>query len=131
MNEIQPSVRYFGDCDASIRIIPAGASERAGDWCETFSVSDEVVAFSIGDVSGHGDLVHETAEMLRECIMRAAHSGADPSHALARANRSLLKFDPETMARAVLALFNKGERSLLLANAGHPPFGSSSGHRES
>jgi hypothetical protein len=38
----------------SIRIMPAFHATRGGDWCETFTVLDRVVALSIGDVCGHG-----------------------------------------------------------------------------
>jgi serine phosphatase RsbU (regulator of sigma subunit) len=103
------------------RIMPAALAVRGGDWCETFAVSEDVVALSIGDVCGHG--VEKFAAMgeLRQAIRDAAGRGLDPGQTLAAANRFLRRYDPEENATAIFALFDARQRSLIFANAGHPP----------
>ena len=111
----------FHGARLSTRILPAALSERGGDWCETFAVSDDVIALSIGDVCGHGPEKFDAMTELRRVIREGALRGNDPARSLAAANRFLRRFDPEENATAVLAFLNVPARSLVFANAGHPP----------
>jgi serine phosphatase RsbU (regulator of sigma subunit) len=103
------------------RIMPAALAARGGDWCETFAVSEDVVALSIGDVCGHGAEKFSAMGAVRQIIREAACRGLDPVQALSVANRFLGRYDPEENATAILALLNVRQRSLVFANAGHPP----------
>jgi serine phosphatase RsbU (regulator of sigma subunit) len=105
----------------SSRIMPAALAVRGGDWCEAFAVSPDVVALSIGDVCGHGAEKFAAMNEVRQAIRDAAGRGLDPGGTLAAANRFLRHYDPEENATAIFALFNVRERSLVFANAGHPP----------
>jgi serine phosphatase RsbU (regulator of sigma subunit) len=105
----------------STRIMPAALAARGGDWCETFAVSEDIVALSIGDVCGHGAEKFAAMGELRQTIRDAACRGLDPQQTLAVANRFLRRYDPEENATAILALLNVRKRSLVFANAGHPP----------
>lgn len=105
----------------STRIMPAALAARGGDWCETFAVSEDVVALSIGDVCGHGAEKFAAMREVRQTIRDAVGRGLDPLQALAVANRFLRRYDPEENATAILALLNVRQRSLVFANAGHPP----------
>ena len=105
----------------STRIMPAALAERGGDWCETFAVSKDVVALSIGDICGHGVEKFAVMGEVRQAIRDAAALGLDPGQTLAAANGFLRRYDPEENATAIFALFNVRKRSLAFANAGHPP----------
>ena len=105
----------------STRIMPAARSARGGDWCEAFAVSQDVVALSIGDVCGSGPEKFAAMGELRQTIRDAAGRGLNPGQALAAANRFLRLSDPEETATALFALVNARQRSLVFANAGHPP----------
>jgi serine phosphatase RsbU (regulator of sigma subunit) len=105
----------------STRIMPAALGVQGGDWCEAFIVSRDVVALSIGDVCGHGAKKYAAMIALRQAIRDAAWLGPDPAATLAMANAFLRRYDPEENATAIFALFNTRLRSLVFANAGHPP----------
>jgi serine phosphatase RsbU (regulator of sigma subunit) len=105
----------------STRIMPAALATRGGDWCETFAVSEDVVALSIGDVCGHGAEKFAAMTEVRQTIRDAACRGLGPQQTLAVANRFLRRYDPEENATALLAFLDVRQRSLVFANAGHPP----------
>jgi serine phosphatase RsbU (regulator of sigma subunit) len=105
----------------SARIMPAARSQRGGDWCEAFAVSDDVMALSIGDVCGHGDAKYAAMVAMRQAIREAGGRGLDPAQTLIAGHRFLRAFDPEEYATAVFGLLNVRDRTLVFANAGHPP----------
>jgi serine phosphatase RsbU (regulator of sigma subunit) len=105
----------------SSRIIPAGGALRGGDWCEAFAVSEDVVALSIGDVCGHGIEKFAAMFAIRGAIRDAALDGLDPAQTLAQVNQLLYRRDPGEIATAILALLDTRQRSMIYANAGHPP----------
>lgn len=100
---------------------PARRALQGGDWCESFAVSDDVIALSIGDVCGHGIEKHGAMLAVRGAIRDAARRGCNPAHTLAEANLFLLAFDPGEYATAIFGLLNVRRRTLVFANAGHPP----------
>lgn len=101
--------------------MPAALGTEGGDWCEAFGVSRDVVALSIGDICGHGPKKFAAMIALRQAIRDAAWLGLDPTQTLTVANAFLRRYDPEENATAVFALLNTRRRSLIFANAGHPP----------
>ena len=111
----------FNGVRLSSRIMPAARATGGGDWCESFVVSKDIVALSIGDVCGHG--LEKVAAMVavRQAIRDAACQGLDPAQTLAAANRFLRRYDPGENATAMVALLNTCQRTLVFANAGHPP----------
>jgi serine phosphatase RsbU (regulator of sigma subunit) len=111
----------FNGVRLSTRIMPAARAARGGDWCETFVVSGDVIALSIGDVCGHGLEKFAAMVAMRRAIRDAACQGLNPAHTLSEANRFLRRYDPEENATALFALLNTRQRSLVFANAGHPP----------
>jgi serine phosphatase RsbU (regulator of sigma subunit) len=105
----------------SLRIMPARGAARGGDWCETFVVSDHVVALSIGDVCGSGlDAFDEMLEV-RSAVRNEALRGLGPARALASVNRTLCRQRPETYVSAIFGLLDTNRHTLTFANGGHPP----------
>jgi len=105
----------------SIRIMPAFHALRGGDWCETFVISDHVVALSIGDVCGHGPDAFEAMQTTRRAVREAALKGLHPGRTLANANRALCAMEQEVYVTAIFGLLNTERDTLTFANAGHPP----------
>jgi len=58
---------------------------------------------------------------VRRAIRDAASRGLDPALTLAEANRFLRRYDPQEYATAIFGLLSIRRRSLVFANAGHPP----------
>jgi serine phosphatase RsbU (regulator of sigma subunit) len=104
----------------STRITPADHADQGGDWCETFALSDSVVALSIGDVSGHGIDAAPARLLASHAIRLAAFAGLDPSETLAAANLALCELDPEIYATGFFALLDTWRGVVSFANAGHP-----------
>ncbi len=111
----------FNGVRLSTRVTPALSAPHGGDWCETFSLSDDVIALSIGDVCGHGTEAFPAMVATRQSIRDAAHLGLDPAQILAAANRAICAFDPELHATAIFALLDTRNATVTFANAGHPP----------
>jgi serine phosphatase RsbU (regulator of sigma subunit) len=119
----------FNGVQVGTRVIPARGSARGGDWCEAFDVDADVLALSIGDISGHGVEKYATMVAVRRAIRDAARGGFDPAQTLVAADRFLQRCQPGEMATAIFALYDTRRRTLTYANAGHPaplmigPFG--------
>lgn len=111
----------FNGVRLSTRIVPAAGAARGGDWCESFQISADVIAISIGDVCGHGVEKFEVMVAVRQAIRDAALLGSDPAQTLAKANRFLHEYDPNETATAIFALLDTRRRAMAYANAGHPP----------
>lgn len=91
-----------------------------GDWYDAFDLPDGRVAFSIGDVTGHGLDAAVSAARLRRSILLAAFEVEDPAEILAKADRAVgsRQRDPAT---AMIAILSRDLRSVSYATAGHPP----------
>jgi serine phosphatase RsbU (regulator of sigma subunit) len=100
--------------------MPVSGATRGGDWCEAFAVSDDVIAFSVGDVSGHGDHKHAAMVAIRRVIREAVLRGLDPVTTIEAANEFVQRYDPNEIATAIVALLSRRRRLLSFANAGHP-----------
>ncbi len=100
---------------------PALHAPHGGDWCETFVLSRDVIALSIGDVCGHGAEAFPAMVAVRQSIRDAATQGLDPAQTLSAANRAIAAFDAELHATAFFALLDTRNAILTFANAGHPP----------
>lgn len=111
----------FYGVQLSARIVAAANDMRGGDWCEAFVVGDGVIALSIGDVCGHGKRKYGTMVAIRKAVRDAARRGLDPAQTLAEAHRFLRAYDPDDYATALLAHLHVESRTLVFANAGHPP----------
>jgi serine phosphatase RsbU (regulator of sigma subunit) len=112
----------FNGVRLSTLVTPADHAEQGGDWCETFVVSQDVIALSIGDVCGHGVDAFQTMLVARRAVRDAAFRGFDPAQVLTAANRAVCDLnEPETYASALFVLLDTRNGTLSFANAGHPP----------
>jgi integral membrane sensor domain MASE1/anti-sigma regulatory factor (Ser/Thr protein kinase) len=100
------------------------AAERealiGGDWYDAFDLPDGRIAFSIGDVTGHGLDAAVTAARLRRSIFAAAHETADPAEILTKADQ-VLGSRHEAPVTALVAILSRDLSTLSYASAGHPP----------
>ena len=101
--------------------VPAGNHLAGGDWCEVFAISEHVLAFSIGDVCGHGVGASNEMVAMREVIDSTAREFCDPADVLKRANVIACRHERAVPVTAVVALLDTLANTLTFANAGHPP----------
>ena len=104
----------------SSNILPALLGTHGGDWCETFALSENRVALSIGDICGHGVAEFSLMLTVRKIIRDAALAGLSLIAALAEANRFLCIYHPDKTASAILGFLDTNNQSFTFANAGHP-----------
>lgn len=92
-----------------------------GDWYDAVVLESGQLLLSIGDVAGHG--LHAAVLMgkLRQSLRTIALSYSSPGEILRRLDRVLRAEDPEMMVTAFVALLDLRDRSMIYANAGHPP----------
>ncbi len=109
--------------DSSVSVCSSSADPACpgGDWCAVVAISDEVVALTVGDVSGHGRAPTGTMAVLRNAVLRAIHDVRVPSAILAILNEAALRHGDGTLATAIVALVDHRRRTLSFSNAGHPP----------
>jgi PAS domain S-box-containing protein len=99
----------------------AGTATIGGDWYDAFAITEERIAFSVGDVAGHGTRAAMVMGEMRQTIRGAILEGVGVEDALSRANRFLFTHHPDVHVTAVAASYDVGPRRLRIANAGHPP----------
>lgn len=102
-------------------IIPFADKFRGGDWCESYFLSQDVIALSIGDICGHGIEKFASMVLVREIIRCAARKNCTPAEILMEVNAYLCRPGGQEIATAIFGLLNLRERSLTFSNAGHPP----------
>jgi len=100
---------------------PADGAPAGGDWCDVVRISEDEIAFTVGDVSGHGEAVTAEMEAMRSSVLRAIHQVRVPSTVLAIANSDVVNDNPNKIVTAIVAVFNQRLNTLAFANAGHPP----------
>jgi serine phosphatase RsbU (regulator of sigma subunit) len=107
--------------ELTARIVAANGAACGGDWCESFARSDGVIAFSIGDVCGHGEETFASRMAVRQAIHDAFSQGLDPGEILIQAHRVLPRHDAHKYATAIVGFLDVRQHQLIFANAGHPP----------
>lgn len=111
----------FNGVRLSTRVAPAQYAAGGGDWCETFVLSEDIVALSIGDICGHGLEQFAAMVVIRQAVRDAVVRGLDPARTLVETNRFVCDLDPQLYATAFLALLDIRRGTVTFANAGHPP----------
>jgi len=92
-----------------------------GDWYDAFDLGDGRIAFSIGDVGGHGLEAAVLMGRVREALRSAAIEELEPARVLHHANAAVELSDPKTMVTALFGVLDRLTLRLSYASAGHPP----------
>lgn len=111
------------DTHISAWISTADDAAAGGDWCEAITVSEEVVALTVGDVAGHGGGVRHIMEATRDALIGAIEATTEPAAVLQIANKAAVRFfeGDGVIVTAIVAFLNHRTHTLTFANAGHPP----------
>lgn len=99
-----------------------GASEAivGGDWYDAFRLPDGRIAFSIGDVAGHGLRAAIVMGEVRQAFRAAALNPNSPSLVLERANTIVNMRANPVMVTAVFGIVDPRDGVFTYACAGHP-----------
>ena len=98
------------------------AMRLGGDFLDVMELDDRIVAFVIGDVSGHGPDAAALGATLRAGWQGAVRSGADGA-VLLRSLEHLLERErqtPETLVTVCIGWIDRAAWTLTVAVAGHP-----------
>jgi serine phosphatase RsbU (regulator of sigma subunit)/anti-sigma regulatory factor (Ser/Thr protein kinase) len=99
-----------------------GAQEAivGGDWYDAFRLPDGRIAFSIGDVAGHGLRAAIVMGEVRQAFRAAALNPNSPALVLERANTIVnMRADP-VMVTATFGIVDPSTATVTYASAGHP-----------
>lgn len=89
-----------------------------GDWYDAFELADGRLAFSIGDVAGHGLSAAVVMGHVREIVRLAALRGATPAEVLSVTNESIIA-GGHGLVTAIVGYFDPMTLALEYATAGH------------
>jgi serine phosphatase RsbU (regulator of sigma subunit) len=108
------------DLDVAAGYLPANDAAIGGDWYDVFPVGDRT-CLVVGDIAGHG--VHGVATMaqVRNAVRAYAVEDPSPGRVLTRVNHLLCELGSGTTASAVVVVWDPSIKTLVRANAGHPP----------
>jgi serine phosphatase RsbU (regulator of sigma subunit)/anti-sigma regulatory factor (Ser/Thr protein kinase) len=99
-----------------------GAQEAivGGDWYDAFRLPDGRIAFSIGDVAGHGLRAAIVMGEVRQAFRAAALNPNSPSLVLERANTIVNMRANPVMVTAIFGIVDPSDGTVTYASAGHP-----------
>jgi anti-sigma regulatory factor (Ser/Thr protein kinase) len=99
-----------------------GAQEAivGGDWYDAFRLPDGRIAFSIGDVAGHGLRAAIVMGEVRQAFRAAALNPTSPSHVIERANTIVNMRANPVMVTATFGIVDPQDATVTYACAGHP-----------
>ena len=99
-----------------------GAEEAivGGDWYDAFRLPDGRIAFSLGDVAGHGLRAAIVMGEVRQAFRAAALNPNSPSLVLERANTIVNMRANPVMVIAIFGIVDPRDGTVTYAAAGHP-----------
>jgi serine phosphatase RsbU (regulator of sigma subunit)/anti-sigma regulatory factor (Ser/Thr protein kinase) len=99
-----------------------GAEEAivGGDWYDAFRLPDGRIAFSIGDVAGHGLRAAIVMGEVRQAFRAAALNPNSPSLVIERANTIVNMRANPVMVTAIFGIVDPRDGTVTYAAAGHP-----------
>lgn len=110
------------------------ATEVGGDYFDVFSLADERLVVTVGDVAGHGLSTGLLMASLKSSVAALVHEKYAGTELIDKTNRLLMEHgQARTMVTMVIVDVDPVRGRLHLANAGHPPpflIGGDNGPRE-
>jgi serine phosphatase RsbU (regulator of sigma subunit)/PAS domain-containing protein len=107
--------------EVAARYRPASAGAGVGgDWYGIFPVPDARLLMTVGDIAGHGFAAATAMAQLFHALHGLALTGADSGQLLRWLNTVTCSLPAFTIASACVALYDPADRTLCVANAGHP-----------
>ena len=110
--------------DTELAVYYASASETAkigGDFYDFIDISDSLIGFVVGDVSGKGIEAASTTALAKYTMRAFAYQTKHASGAVEMANRVISKdIEAGTFITLVYAVYDWHNGRLLISNAGHP-----------
>jgi len=94
----------------------------AGDLYDFAVLGPGRIGILVADVSGHGIPAALVASMVKLAFSAQSARADDPAAVLTRMNRILCTHMEGSFVTAIYAVVDAGRRTILYANAGHPPF---------
>jgi anti-sigma regulatory factor (Ser/Thr protein kinase) len=97
------------------------ALEVGGDWYDVFALPDGRVAFTVGDVVGHGLAAAAAMGQLRTALAALAPYAERPGDALTRLDDFVGSTDATDFATVCYGALDPATGAFEYASAGHPP----------
>ncbi len=118
---LPPNLARLPGAITSVVYRPASQEEQVGgDWYDVFSLDEDRVLVTIGDVTGHGVPSWSIMSKLRHTINAVAKYEENPARLLDAVEPIVQQRYPDAIATAFVAIVNRRRRSITYANAGHP-----------
>jgi serine phosphatase RsbU (regulator of sigma subunit) len=106
--------------DIGVRYLAGAAGlDIGGDWYDVIDLGDERTFLSIGDVSGRGVRAGAIMSSLRSAVRAFVSEGHGPADVLQRTSGLLNVVSDGHFATVLLAVFDRRDKSLTIACAGH------------
>jgi sigma-B regulation protein RsbU (phosphoserine phosphatase) len=106
----------------SVDALYAPCGSVGGDFYDVVPVDENITAFLLLDVAGHGVPAALIAAMAKLSFSRNIKKGLSPAEVFERVNTELMGYlPPERFIASILAIFNARNGSLSLSRAGNPP----------
>jgi GAF domain-containing protein/anti-sigma regulatory factor (Ser/Thr protein kinase) len=119
---LPPSLAAVPGAITSVVYRPASEEEQVGgDWYDLFSLGDDRILVTIGDVTGHGLPAWSIMSKLRHTINVVAKYEKSPARILDAVEPVVQQRYPDAIATAFVAIVDMRRRTLTYATAGHPP----------
>ena len=94
----------------------------SGDYYDCFEVDNDVIAFVVADVSGHGTSAAMLMSMFKIMLKSSPSKGTSPALTLKNINKILVsEIDSGKFITVFYAIWLRNQRELIYSSAGHNP----------
>lgn len=113
-------VREIGGLEVVSRYVPASEVQLGGDWWDCVEFRDGKVAFSIGDVAGHGVAAVAAMTQIRTALRAYLFAGQEPARSLDVLDAMMVELLEDQVASALVVVVDTASGEIAMVNAGHP-----------